>query len=30
MKPERAWHTLQATALVNEGYLWLIDVQKVE
>jgi hypothetical protein len=30
MKRERAWHALQATAPVNEAYLWLIDVQKVE
>ena len=29
MKRERIGHTLQATALVNEVYLRLIDVQKV-
>jgi RNA polymerase sigma-70 factor, ECF subfamily len=29
MKGERIGHTLQATALVNEVYLRLIDVQKV-
>lgn len=30
MNRERADHTLQATALVNEAYLRLIDVQKVQ
>jgi RNA polymerase sigma factor (TIGR02999 family) len=30
MKRERVGHTLQATALVNEAYMRLIDVQKVE
>jgi RNA polymerase sigma factor (TIGR02999 family) len=30
MKGERAGHTLQATALVNEAYLRLIDVQHVQ
>jgi RNA polymerase sigma factor (TIGR02999 family) len=30
MKRERLEHTLQATALVNEAYLRLIDVQKVQ
>jgi RNA polymerase sigma-70 factor, ECF subfamily len=30
MKRERIGHTLQATALVNEAYLRLIDVQKVQ
>jgi RNA polymerase sigma factor (TIGR02999 family) len=29
MKGERSGHTLQATALVNEAYLRLIDVQRV-
>ena len=29
MKGERSGHTLQATALVNEAYLRLIDVQQV-
>ena len=29
MKGERSGHTLQATALVNEAYLRLIDVQHV-
>jgi len=29
MKRERIGHTLQATALVNEAYLRLIDLQKV-
>jgi DNA-directed RNA polymerase specialized sigma24 family protein len=29
MKGERGGHTLQATALVNEAYLRLIDVQQV-
>ena len=30
MRPERAGHTLQATSLVNEVYLRLIDVNRVE
>jgi len=30
MHAERAGHTLQATALVNEAYLRLIDVRKVQ
>ena len=30
MKDERAANTLQATALVNEVYLRLVDVQKIE
>jgi RNA polymerase sigma factor (TIGR02999 family) len=30
MRQERADHTLQATALVNEAYLRLIDVNRVE
>src|SRR4029453_4943024 len=30
MNAERAGHTLQATALVNEAYLRLIDVRKVQ
>lgn len=30
MKGERRGHTLQATALVNEAYLRLIDVQQVQ
>jgi RNA polymerase sigma factor (TIGR02999 family) len=30
MKGERSDHTLQATALVNEAYLRLIDVQQVQ
>jgi RNA polymerase sigma-70 factor (ECF subfamily) len=30
MKGERSGHTLQATALVNEAYLRLIDVQQVQ
>jgi RNA polymerase sigma factor (TIGR02999 family) len=30
MKRERAGHTLQATALVNEVYLRLIDVEQVQ
>ena len=30
MKGERVGHTLQATALVNETYMRLIDVQKIE
>ena len=30
MKRERVEHTMQATALVNEAYLRLIDVQRVE
>ena len=30
MKGERSGHTLQATALVNEAYLRLIDVQHVQ
>ena len=29
MAGERAGHTLQATALVNEAYLRLVDVQQV-
>jgi len=30
MKAERAGHSLQATALVNEAYLRLVDVQRVQ
>jgi RNA polymerase sigma factor (TIGR02999 family) len=30
MKSERAGHTLQATALVNEVYLRLVDLEKVD
>jgi hypothetical protein len=30
MKSERAGHTLQTTALVNEVYLRLVDLEKVD
>jgi RNA polymerase sigma factor (TIGR02999 family) len=30
MRRERAGHTLQATALVNEAYLRLVDINRVE
>ena len=29
MAAERPWHTLQATALVNEAYLRLVDIQRM-